>query len=158
MPSDRPFAIAAVVVALLAGLLHGVRSQLPALLADAGIALTQVSIVAAAATIALFVLDPLLLVVVGYAWGQRAAVRSAYAMFAASVLVVALVGYVLAHVTTISIVAGIDPVPTAFSKTALGVAALGFALRATLASVAGGAVAEFRTSDVRTGGWTEADD
>lgn len=158
MPSDRPFAIAAVLVALFAGLLRGVHSQLPALLADAGVVLTGVSLVTAAATITLFVLDPLALFVVGYAWGRHAAVRSAYATFAASVLVVALAGYVLANVAAVSAVAGVDPVPTAISKTTLGVAALGFALRATLAAVAGGAVAEFRTPDVRTGSWTETDD
>lgn len=158
MPSDRPFAVAAVVVALLAGLLRGVRSQLPAVLAESGLALTEVSLVVAAATILVFVLDPLVLFAAGYGWGQRAAVRSAYATFAASVLVVALVGYVVAHAATIAVVAGVEPVPTATSKTALGVAALGFALRATLAVVAGSAVAEFRHGSVSSAGWSEMDD
>jgi hypothetical protein len=158
MSSDRPFAVAAVAVALLAGLLRGVQSQLPPLLADAGFALANVSLVVAGATIGLFVLDPLVLFAVGYGWGQRAAVRAEYATFAASVLVVALVGYGVAHVLVVSTVATVDPLSTAMSKTALGVAALGFALRATLAAVAGGAVAEFRSRDVRATRWSETDD
>lgn len=158
MPSDRPFAVAAVAVALLAGLLRGVKPQLPAVLAESGLALTEVSLVVAAATVVPFVLDPLVLFAVGYGWGRRAAVRSAYATFAASVLVVALVGYVVAHAAAISAVAGVEPLPTATSKTALGVAALGFALRATFAVLAGSAVAEFRTGRTSASAWPERSD
>lgn len=159
MPSERSFTAIAIAVALCAGLLAGARAHLPVVLVESlGITLSQAGLAFAATTIALFVLDPLLLFALGYGWGQRAAVRNQYATFAAAVLLVALVGYAAGQVATVSALTSGEPMATAMSRTALGVTALGFALRATLAAVAGGAVAEFRSSDVRSTSWSEADD
>lgn len=151
MPSDRSFAALAVGVALFAGLLRGVQSQLPSLLIETlNVSASLAGLAVAVTVVAAFVLDPLALFAFGYLWGQRATVRSEYAHFAAVILAVSLVGYGLGHVLALSTVPDFQVLTTALSRAALGATALGFALRATLAAVAGGAIAEFRSGEPAT--------
>ena len=145
MSSNRQLFVVAVAVAFVAGLLGGSRTLLPILLTHTtDISISEMNTAIAAMAIALVIVNPLTMIVVGYLWGQNADVPSAYLGFAGRLFVAGLVGFVVGYLAIVAALPNTEGavlVRAALMSTTGGIRLAG---GVALAGLAASAVAHFR--------------
>ena len=145
MSSSRNLLGVTVALAFVVGLLHGSRMLLPAYLTNVGgYTIASIGTILTGLSVLSILLDPFVVLVVGYLWGRRADVPDAYLGFGGRLFAAAFVGFAIGYAAILASLP--DPMGSVVVKTAMvsGVAGVGTAANVALAALAAGALAHFR--------------